>query len=136
MGGLGTHRFNAARAHAQVWAGCKDGFQANDAERAESLSQSLRHLSEELAACRRMSSGSTTPSAALDKLLWGGSPATANLYLLLMKWHKDLEPIRNPAIVCLMPEADRKLAQELWTSVDDLYGKLNPPLDIRGLYKE
>ena len=37
------------------------------------------------------------------------------------------------AIHAEMPEADRKLAVELWAEVDKLYDKLNPPLNIPGL---
>lgn len=128
---VGSYRFHAMRAAAQASVGGgKDAFRTTDKDRAECRADALGWLKEEVAACKGYAD--RKPSGlSFGKILWGGgNPTAANFNLHLLKSHADLEPIRNKTIVAAMPEAERKLAEELWAEVDKLYDRLNPPLDI------
>jgi len=50
--------------------------------------------------------------------------------------HPELDPVRNSALIREMPADDRKRAEAIWTGVEEVYRKLNPPVDLPWAKKE
>lgn len=118
---MGTNRINAARAAAQVWAGGgRDAVRATDADRTRFRKLALRWLQEEVADCGRRAGGVSTRD-------------DANRDLHIMKLHRELAPVRDPAYLREMPSDDRELALSIWGKVETLLTKLNPPLNLPAL---
>ncbi len=131
---LGTNRINAARAGALTWScGGSDAVVTTDSLRREALTRTIGWLKEELEDCQRIA---RREDGDIRTLIDGGSAKVANYRLHIMLMHRDLEPLRNPKLIREMPEQDQKAAKSLWADVDELYKKLNPPLDIPGLDKK
>ncbi len=131
--GFGTYRFHAIRAMAQASVGGgKDGFLTTDKDRAECRTDALRWLKDEITICKEYAS--RDPSSGTNQTIGTQDTRTAaNIRLHCLRLHVDLEPIRNKDIIAKMPEADRKMAEELWAEVEKLFDKLNPPLNISDL---
>ena len=119
----GNSRISAARAGCQAWAGGgRDAIRATDADRQYFLKLALRWLKEEVADCRSVAKGGTTEAL--------------NIRVHLLKMHRELEPIRTPAMIREMPEENQKQAEEIWAGVEELYRKLNPPIVLPWAMKE
>jgi len=120
----GTNRIKAARAAAQAMTGGgHESGQAKDAERERFRTLALRWLKEEVDDC-------------LQAIGRNGSLPDVNLRIHFLKMHPELDPVRNSALIREMPADDRKRAEAIWTGVEEVYRKLNPPVDLPWAKKE
>jgi hypothetical protein len=133
---IGSYRFHGIRALAVASVGGgRDAFRTTDKDRAECRADALRLLEEELKMCQEFAARKPISGFSFTRQWDGGTPAVANLRLHLLRDHPDLDAIRNPVVIAGMPEADRKTAERVWKEADELYQKLNPPLDLPGVPK-
>ena len=129
---IGSARIQAARAAAIASiGGGRDAVRATEVDRAHFRSLAIGWLENELEYERQAFARSGSAIGRIQGML-AASPLkdSANMSVHMMLMHKDLDPVRNPLTIQLMPEPDRKRAETLWEGVRALHRVLNPPIEL------